>query len=122
MLDQPCQRFRQTIELLLRESKILDDGFGWVRPPLSLVVQEKVLENARVANVFANEFLFHKRVFNRRFMYGSRFQVLDTSRLLARAASRIISRKLGSCALLPVRPELGRRTWPASCSSATSEA
>ena len=46
--------FRQTIESLLRESKILDDGLGWVRPPFSLVVREKVLESARVANGFAN--------------------------------------------------------------------
>ena len=57
VLDQPCQRFRQTIESLLGESKILDDGLGWVRPPFSLVVQEKVLENARVAIGFCQRIL-----------------------------------------------------------------
>ena len=48
VLDQLCQRFRQTIESLLGNIKIIEDGLGWVRPPFSLMVQEQVLESARV--------------------------------------------------------------------------
>ena len=61
VLGQPCQRFCQTIETLLGNNKIIDGGLGWARPPFSLVVQDKVLENARVVNGFANNLLFHKR-------------------------------------------------------------
>jgi len=57
VLNQPCQGFRQTVESLLSESKILDDGLGRVRPPFSLVVREKVLDNARVASGFCQRIL-----------------------------------------------------------------
>ena len=50
VLDQPCQWFGQTIESLLGNSQIIDDGLGWVRPPFLLMVQEEVLENAPIAN------------------------------------------------------------------------